>query len=276
MSLPASCEAPLTPPRLRALAAADLPLCIEPFALVTCREGDLVARAGGEAFRLRSGELLVLRGPGAATLERAEAGARITLLAASPAWVEAFWGLLGGAGEALRLAGEADRVPAGAALARRAAQLLATLPGPDPGNVVALSPSQLATLIEIAFQSHGPALPCTRSRRQLAGQRRALVRTLADYDPEADGEFSLHGLAERLGLSSRQTARLVRGETGRSFRELKAAARLERARKLLASSDLSILEVALRAGWNSASQFHEAFRQSVGVTPARYREAHRG
>jgi transcriptional regulator GlxA family with amidase domain len=102
------------------------------------------------------------------------------------------------------------------------------------------------------------------------------VRALADYDPEADGDFSLHGLAERLGLSSRQTARLVRGETGRSFRELKSAARIERAQKLLASSELSILEVALRAGWTSASQFHEAFRQSVGVTPARYRATQRG
>jgi len=103
-----------------------------------------------------------------------------------------------------------------------------------------------------------------------------LIRALADYDPESDGNFSLCGLAARLGLSERQTARLVREETGRSFRDLKATARLERARKLLASSELPILEVALRAGWNSSSQFHEAFRRSVGVTPARYRSAHRG
>jgi AraC-like DNA-binding protein len=34
--------------------------------------------------------------------------------------------------------------------------------------------------------------------------------------------------------------------------------------------------VALRAGWNSTSQFHEAFRRNVGVTPARYRAANRG
>ena len=46
--------------------------------------------------------------------------------------------------------------------------------------------------------------------------------------------------------------------------------------KLLATSELSILEVALRSGWNSASQFHEAFRRNVGVTPARYRAASRG
>jgi AraC-like DNA-binding protein len=256
------------------LGAAELPLRVEPFALLSCREGDLVARAGGESFRLHRGDLLVLRGAGALLLERAEAGTRIALLAASPAWVDAFWSLLGAPADAAPCSGGVERVPAGAAHARRAMQLLTAAAA---AGEVPLSPSHLAGLLEIAFQAQGGVLsPAGRSRRQLAGQRRALVRALADYDPEADGQCSLHGLAERLGLSSRQTARLVRGETGRSFRELKATARLERACKLLASSELSILEVGLRAGWTSASQFHEAFRQHVGVTPARYREAHRG
>lgn len=272
MSLPALPAVPLEPPRLHTLGVAGLPLRVAPFAVLTCRDGDLLARAAGEPFRVRSGELLVLRSSGALDLEGADAGAQIALFLASPAWVDAFWALHGADPKTSERSGEVERVPAGAALARRAAQLLT----PGSESAERLSPSRLATLLEIAFQAQGSSLAACRSRQNLAGQRRALVRTLADYDPEADGEFSLHGLAERLGLSSRQTARLVRGETGRSFRELKAAARLERARKLLASSDLSILEVALRAGWNSASQFHEAFRQSVGVTPARYRAAHRG
>lgn len=273
MSPPATPLVPPLPPRLRTLGAADLPLSVEPFAVLTPRGGDVVTRAAGDSFRLRSGELLVLRGGDGVELEWADSGAQVVVLLASPAWVAAFWALHGAEPEATGCAGGLERVPAGAAPARRAAQLLAAPPAEE---VEQLSPSRLAALLEIAFQAHGASLAPSRSRRYLAGQRRALVRALADYDPEADGDFSLHGLAERLGLSSRQTARLVRGETGRSFRELKAAARLERARKLLASSDLSILEVALRAGWNSASQFHEAFRQSGGVTPARYRAAHRG
>jgi len=272
MSSPAPADTPLAPPRLRTLGAAELPLRVEPLALLAARDGELVARSAGEAFRLRSGELLVLRSTGALELEWADAGAQIALFLASPAWVDAFWALHGAEPGAAGPHDGVERVPAGATLARRAAQLLVA----EAEAGAALSPARTAALLEIACEAQGASLAASRSRQHLAGQRRALVRTLAAYDPEADGEFSLHGLAERLGLSSRQTARLVRGETGRSFRELKAAARLERARKLLASSDLSILEVALRAGWNSASQFHEAFRQSVGVTPARYRAAHRG
>jgi AraC-like DNA-binding protein len=273
MSLPASPWLS-PPPRLRALGAADLPQCIEPFAVLACRDGDLVACAGGEVFRVRSSELLVLRRAGTIELERADSGARITLFAASPAWVDAFWALHGADPDTARRAGDVEQLPAGAALSRRAVALLATPPHATGSD--RLPASAVAALLEIACEARGSPLASCRSRRHLAGQRRALVRALADYDPEADGDFSLHGLAERLGLSSRQTARLVRGETGRSFRQLKADARLERARKLLASSELSILEVALRAGWNSTSQFHEAFRQRAGVTPARYRAAHRG
>jgi AraC-like DNA-binding protein len=276
MSLAASpCVPPL--PRLRTLGAADLPLHVEAFAVLACTGGDLVARAAGESFRLRSGELLVLRRAGAVELEWADSGAQIALFLTSLAWVDAFWALHGADPDTTPRSGGIERVPAGAALARRAVQLLSAPPGSaSPPTEQRLPASCVAALLEIAFQAEGSPLAACRSRAHLADQRRALVRALADYDPEADGDFSLHGLADRLGLSSRQTARLVRGETGRSFRELKAAARIERAQKLLASSELSILEVALRAGWNSASQFHEAFRQSVGVTPARFRAAQRG
>jgi AraC-like DNA-binding protein len=259
------------PPRLRKLGAADLPLRVEPLALLACRAGDLAARVGAEALRLRAGELLVLRRAGPLELERADSGAEIALFLASPAWVESFWALHG---TSPADGAELELLPAAAALARRATKLLATAVGAEAERP--LSAGTVAMLLEIACQAQGSPLASRRSSRQVAGQRRALVRALADYDPEADGDFSLYGLAERLGLSSRQTARLVRGETGRSFRELKATARIERARKLLASSDLSILEVALRSGWNSASQFHDAFRRSVGLTPSRYRMAHRG
>jgi AraC-like DNA-binding protein len=256
-------------PRVYLLEGLELPLRVEPLALVTPLAGELDVRGVGEALRLSGGELLVVR-RGDIEIQWRQAPRRLALFAASPAWVAAFYALLGR--EPATPARALDRLPAGSPLARRALQLL----GRSSRDVDARpSPPLVAELLEIAFRAEGVPLSPDSMRSQ-AERRAALVRALADYDPEADGEFSLQGLAGRLGLSTRQTARLVRGESGHSFRQLKAVARLERARKLLASSDLSILEVALRAGWNSASQFHEAFRSHVGVTPARYRAAHRG
>ena len=273
MSLPSASFAPPIRPRLRHLEADDLPFCVAPLGLLMCLEGGLVVHRTGDALRLHGGELLVLRRGRPLELGRTEGPQRLALFEASRSWVDSFWALHGADPDADRHRAEIERLPAGTPLGRRAADLL-TSAVREPGRP--LSVSRVAALLELALEAPPSLLAGRSSGQQPASQRRALIRALADYDPEAVGDFSLHGLAERVGLSSRQTARLVRGETGRSFRELKTAARIERARKLLASSDFSILEVALRAGWNSASQFHEAFRQSVGVTPARYREAHRG
>ncbi len=266
--------APHRLPQIRLIDAAQLPFAIEPLALLAPLDGEWIALAAGERFRLRAGELLVLRGGGVLQLERGAPRARAAFFQAAPAWVAALRALHGGAEAAEPRA--LDLVPAGTALARRAAQIfaarrLAAGAAPD-GPLPAVT---TAALLQVMDEAQGSPLDPRHARRHAGTRRETLIRALADYDPEAEGDFSLERLAERLGLSERQTARLVRAETGRSFRELKTAARLERAQKLLASSDLPILEVALRSGWNSASQFHEAFRASLGISPARYRAAHR-
>ena len=47
--------------------------------------------------------------------------------------------------------------------------------------------------------------------------------------------------------------------------------RLAEAQRLLATTDLSVLEVCHQAGFGSTSQMYDVFRRHRGVTPARYR-----
>jgi AraC-like DNA-binding protein len=47
--------------------------------------------------------------------------------------------------------------------------------------------------------------------------------------------------------------------------------RVERAKQLLATSDRSVLDVALEVGFGSAAAFSAAFRDVTGTTPAAYR-----
>jgi AraC-like DNA-binding protein len=275
MATPLSTCAPLPLPLIRLLDSARLPVRVQAHALVSPLEGDVIAIAGEERFRLRSGELLALRGGPELRLERASGVARLALFQAQPDWVRAFRTLHGEREHAAPR--ELDLVPAGTTLARRAAQLFAELRLTASGSPCDPLPAAVtAALLQVMNEVDGSPFDARHARRHAGSRRETLVDAIAAYDPEEDVDFSLPRLAARLGLSERQTARLVRSETGRSFRELKTATRLERARKLLVSSDLPILEVALRAGWNSASQFHDAFRRSTGVTPARYRSAHRG
>jgi AraC-like DNA-binding protein len=261
---------PLGPPRIDRFEAAAQPLRLAPLALLTALEGRLLVRSEGGDAPLRAGELLIVRGALALEIHPASTRVRVAMLHARPDWVDAFCALHG---LAPRTAPAAEWLPAAAEPARRATQVLAAAPvHAESGQP---SPADTAALVEIALAAEGFLLAGLSASAGLTEQREALIRCLGEPDT-VDTIPSLAKLARKLDLSPRQTARIVRSETGRTFRELKAAARLERARRLLASSELSILEVALRSGWTSASQFHEAFRRQVGVTPARYRAATRG
>jgi AraC-like DNA-binding protein len=50
--------------------------------------------------------------------------------------------------------------------------------------------------------------------------------------------------------------------------------RMEKAKELLVETQLSMLQVAVRCGYESASSFITAFRGRVGCTPETYRTRH--
>ena len=78
-----------------------------------------------------------------------------------------------------------------------------------------------------------------------------------------------------LELSARQASRLFREELGCTFRAHVANLRIERARRLLAETERSIVDVAGETGWSSLAHFNSAFRRQVGATPSAYRHGAR-
>jgi AraC family transcriptional regulator len=86
-------------------------------------------------------------------------------------------------------------------------------------------------------------------------------------------ELPLEELASAAYLSPFHFARLFKKVTGASPHAYLAALRIERARSLLATTDLSITGIATRVGYSSSSHFSKAFRQSTGLTPRAFRAA---
>jgi AraC family transcriptional regulator len=86
-------------------------------------------------------------------------------------------------------------------------------------------------------------------------------------------ELPLGELAAAAYLSPFHFARLFKKVIGASPHAYLAAMRIERARSLLATTDLSITETAQRVGYASSSHFTKAFRQSTGLTPRAFRAA---
>lgn len=86
-------------------------------------------------------------------------------------------------------------------------------------------------------------------------------------------ELPLEDLAAAAYLSPFHFARLFKKLTGLPPHAYLAALRIERARMLLATTDLSITEISARVGYANSSHFGKAFRQFNGLTPRAFRSA---
>jgi AraC family transcriptional regulator len=102
---------------------------------------------------------------------------------------------------------------------------------------------------------------------------RRLRRAVELMHAHLERELPLEELAEAAYLSPFHFARLFKKATGASPHAYLAALRIERAKSLLATTDLSITEIATRVGYSSPSHFTKAFRQSTGLAPRAFRAA---
>lgn len=100
-----------------------------------------------------------------------------------------------------------------------------------------------------------------------------LVRLLAE---QHSSPVELTRLAQQAGLHPNYAMNLFRESFGMTMVQYLTHHRVAHAQRLLISSDLSVLEVALDAGFSSVSHFYTMFKRSSGVSPRRYRTLHHG
>jgi AraC family transcriptional regulator len=84
-------------------------------------------------------------------------------------------------------------------------------------------------------------------------------------------DIPLATLADLVRLSPYHFCRSFKQSFGVPPHRYHAARRIERAKRLLASRELSITAIALALGFSEASTFSVAFHRLVGQTPSRYR-----
>lgn len=104
---------------------------------------------------------------------------------------------------------------------------------------------------------------------------RRLRRALEFMHDNYSHGLSLEEIASAAYLSEYHFARLFKEIIGVTPHVYLANLRLERARKLLAETELPISEVALMVGYHSQSHFTKVFKSITGVTPRGYRESSR-
>ncbi|OME44217.1 AraC family transcriptional regulator [Paenibacillus odorifer] len=84
--------------------------------------------------------------------------------------------------------------------------------------------------------------------------------------------ISLQQLANELGLSTRQTERMVHKQYGMSFKDKKLHARMAAASRLLLTTETSIGLIAAQVGFATPEQFSNVFKKYFGMTATKYKK----
>lgn len=85
-------------------------------------------------------------------------------------------------------------------------------------------------------------------------------------------ELSLTVLADEFHMNAQYISQLFKSEIGVGFLAYLTSIRLEKAKKLLLSTSLSVAEVAEKSGYADYRVFTKVFKKAENVTPSQYRK----
>lgn len=136
--------------------------------------------------------------------------------------------------------------------------------------------SMMEEELACAIVGHVARLTGTRPRPLIGGLAPWQVkRVMAVLRERLSEELRLADLAALVGLSPFHFARAFRAAIGQPPHQALVALRVEAAAQLLATTRLSVLQIALEVGYGSGQALARAFRRIHGVTPEAYRETRR-
>lgn len=92
----------------------------------------------------------------------------------------------------------------------------------------------------------------------------------------ADEQLSLQQVCNHIYMSMSYFSALFKPHTGETFVEYVTRYRLDKAKEMLAASQLKTYELAAKVGYSDPQYFSVIFKRNTGMTPKEFRAAHKG
>lgn len=100
-----------------------------------------------------------------------------------------------------------------------------------------------------------------------------LVEETLDYIDHNYKDASLLEIFSQLNQPDYALSKLIKRQTGKTFKDLLQSRRFYRAEELLMDTGLSIDDIIYAVGYESHSYFFKRFKEKYGVTPSLYRKS---
>ena len=110
---------------------------------------------------------------------------------------------------------------------------------------------------------------CGQVRRQRDSNDQQMAQVIVGYVDEncLNQDISLDMAADHFGMSIYTFSTLFKRTSGVGFREYIVRKRLERARELLLTTDMTVKSIAAEVGYGDVSYFIRVFKNNFGETP---------
>lgn len=153
-------------------------------------------------------------------------------------------------------------------------KLLERLRGEETGfpHLIAADTLEILAAVSATAESEPAELIAHGPQEVVAVKDRTVAEAMRLIWQQSQGPMTVASLAKQLPITRRSLERRFLTAVGHGIHDEIVRCRLERARRLLIATDLSLKEIAQAAGFPSADNMGRTFRRTEGVTPLEYRQ----
>ena len=110
------------------------------------------------------------------------------------------------------------------------------------------------------------------NKRKIHGKREIISKARKFIQENFIKDIKLADAAREVALSNYYFSHLFKKETGTSFIEYLTQVRIEKAKELLSTTEMEVINIAFYVGYNDANYFSHVFRKATGYSPKDFRQ----
>ena len=137
-------------------------------------------------------------------------------------------------------------------------------------------PDQIQSIQEIRQKIVEMVMECVSTESVTDANARSKIQMAVGYIQEHFGEnLTVNDLAEHYEMSPNYFSSMFKKEMSRSAVNYITELRINQARELLYHSELSVVDISKKVGYEDSQYFFRVFKKYLGMTPLQYREESR-